>query len=937
MVRTRLRCALRSPRLVLEPLEDRVLLSFAAPLAVDLGAAANAVAVGHFEGASAPLDVVTANANGTLSVLLSKAGSLQNPITLAVGGTPGAVAVGDFLGNGLDDIVAANANGTVSMVLSNGDGTFAVPQSFAVGAAPVGVAVGDFNGDGTLDVATANKNGTVSMLPGNGKGGFGSAIISQVGGSVTSVAAGEFNGDGQTDLVVGTTAGLSVLTSNRDGTFTVTQTVPFFFLYAGLQFPVAVRSVAVSDLRGDGKQDIVALTNSSLSTLLGNGNIPVSVLLGNGDGTFGGPVGVNTGVTSVAALAVGDFNGDGKPDLVTSNNAPTGLGTPSLSLVVGQGDGTFAAPVTTGIGVTGTALAAGSFQGGKVDLVLASANLVTVLPGNGDGTFAVTPTYPVNLLYPDAIASGDFTGSGKADLVVGSLGGNATVLLNGGNGGFRAGQTLMVNGTPSAVAVGDFNHDGKADIAVGTQSGTIDFFLGNGNGSFGPARVVNLGSTYSIGALAVGDFNHDGRDDLAVTSTVLNSQQTGVVTVLLSTGNGTFSKSANVTVGVIPSGLAVADFNGDGKLDLATTTFLSGGGRDVKVLLGKGNGTFAVPIATTPGGNASYLAAGDFNGDGKPDLVLVDYFHNTVRVLPGSGNGSFGQPLLFVLNNPAGLVGAPVVGDFFGDHKLSVALTSGLANVTVLRGNGDGTFQAAVNYLAGLHGSEPSTLAAGDFNGDGKPDLAATDFLGGDITVLINTSPAPIATTPAATTTSLTADPSTAVFGQLVTLTATVTSASGPPTGTVTFCDGGTVLGEVGLDPNGHASLLVQLSVGVHTLKASFAGLGGFTSSTSTLSEVVNRAATTITLSSGSFGLMGGQLVFLDATVTPVAPGAGVPTGTVTFFDGGNVVGTAQVYGNGEASLTLYNLSRGKHILTASYSGDADFQASTSGVFVLNV
>jgi hypothetical protein len=940
--------ARRAPRpgrlavLALTALEDRTLPSFAAPVAVGPGAAPQAVAVGHLEGNQAPPDVVTANADGTLSVLLGDGhGSVQNPIRISLGTSPDAVAVGDFLGNGSEDIVAANANGTVSVVLSNGNGTFAVPQTFSVGASPVGVAVGDFLGNGKLDIATANGNGTVSVLPGDGKDGFGSVISSQVGGVLTSVAAGQFSNSGKTDLVVGATSSLSVLMSNGDGTFTVTATVPFSFTYAGLLFPVAVRSVAVSDLRGDGTQDIVALTDTSRSSLLNTASSPVSVLLGNGDGTFATPVGVTTAARSVASIVVGDFNGDGKPDIVTSNDAPSS-GAPSLGVLQGKGDGTFAAPQITALGVTGTALAGGTFQGGNLDLVLASnrgSNIVTVLPGNGNGTFTVTPTYATNMLSPDVIASGDFTGAGSADLVVASPRGNVTVLLNNGNGAFRLGPTLTVNGAPSAVVVGDFIGNGKQDVAVGTQAGQVDVFLGNGNGTFGPAPVITLGSNVSIGALAVGDFNHAGRADLAVTSTLRNTQQTGVVTVLMSNGNGTFHQSANVTVGVIPSGLVVADVSGDGNLDLATTTSLPGGGRDVKVLLGKGNGTFAAPIATTPGGSASFLAAGDFNGDGKQDLVLVDYFHNTVRVLPGNGNGTFGTALTFVLNNPGGLLGAPVVGDFFGDHKLSVALTSGVGTVSVLRGNGDGTFQAPVNYLAGYHGTQPSTLAVGDFNGDGKPDLAATDFLGGDVSVLLNTSPPAITTTPVSTTTSLTADASTVVFGQTVTLTATVTAASGTPTGTVTFFDGGTVLGEVALGPNGHASLLVQLGVGVHALKASFAGVGGFTASTATLSETVNKAATTTSLDARTFTIpiTGSQIVSLTATVTPVSPGGGGPTGTVTFFDDGNVVGTAQVF-NGQASLTLYNaLTPGKHTLTAVYSGDGNFQGSTSDVFVLTV
>jgi hypothetical protein len=938
MVRTCLRRRIGASRLTLERLEDRLLLSFAAPLAVDPGAAPNAIAVGHFEGATAAPGVVTANANGTLSVLLSEAGTLQNPITLPVGGTPDAVAVGDFLGNGFDDIAAANVNGTVSVALSHGDGTFAAPKTFSVGATPAGVAVGDFNGDGKLDIATANQDGTVSVLPGDGKGGFGSAIHSQVGGTFTSVAAGAFTSGGHTDLVVGTPSSLSVLLSNGDGTFTVKTTVPFFFIYAGQQIPIAVRSVAVSDFQGDGKQDIVAQTDTSLSSLLGKSNSPVNVLLGNGDGTFATPAGVNVRGASVASMVVGDFTGDGKPDIVTSNDAPSGLGAPSLTVLAGSGNGSFSAPRTTAVGVTGTALAAGSFHGGRLDLVLASnrgSSLVTVLPNLGLGIFAVTPLDAVNGV-PTAIASGDFTGDGKADLVTTVVSGSAVVLLNNGNGSFRPGPTLSLDDTPNSVAVGDFNGDHKQDIAVGTGAGAIDVFLGNGNGTFGSAHVISLGSNDPIGTLAVGDFNHDGRADLAVASTLLNNQETGLVAVLLSTGNGTFHRSANVTVGVSASGLAVADFNRDGNLDLATTTLLASGDRDVKLLLGNGNGTFAAPLATTPGGSSSFLAAGDFNGDQRADLVLVDYFHNTVRVLPGTGHGTFGLLRTSALHNPGGLLGAPVVGDFFGDHKASVALTGGVGTVSVLRGNGDATFQAAVNYVAGYHGTAPGALAVGDFNGDGKPDLAATDSLASDVSVLINTTPAATTNTPIATTTALSADVPTAVFGQTVTLTATVSSTGVPPTGTVTFSDGGRVLGEVAVDPNGHASFQVQLGVGVHALKASFAGLDGFTASAASLSETVNRAATTTALAGSVFSFTGGQLVLLSATITPVAPGGGSPTGTVTFFDGGNFVGTAQVSG-GQATLVVNTLGPGPHLLTASYSGDADFEASTSEIFVLNV
>jgi hypothetical protein len=912
--------------LVLEVLEDRTLLSFAAPVTLDLGAAPNAVAVGHFEGAGAPRDVVTANANGTVSVLLGKGdGTVQNPISITVGGSPDAVAVGDFLGNGLQDIAVANSNGTVDVILSNGNGTFQAPKVFSVGATPTGVAVGDFLGNGKLDIATANSDGSVRVLAGDGKGGFAAPTVTQVGGSLTSVAAGDFNGDHKSDLVVGTNTGLDTLLSKGDGTFQLKQTVPFSVTHHGFTFTFPVSSVAVSDLRGNGKQDVVALSGEGLA-----------VLLGNGDGTVQSPTFVDAGPTFATSFVVGDFNGDGKPDIVTSTSAGQSGGSDSVNVLVGNGDGTFQAPTGMSLGETASALAAGDFRGdGKLDLVMAAPNTVTVLPGNGNGTFAAAPSLPANV-FPRASAAGDFNGDGKPDLVVAGDNG-VVVFLNNGNGTFRAGPTLTVNGTPDSVVVGDFNHDGKQDFAVGTELGAVSVFLGNGDGTFQNPKVFQLSGSNSLQTLVAGDFNHDGKLDLAVLSTSQDSSETSSVTVFQGQGNGTFTQGQTLNVGTNAEGLAVSDFNGDGKPDLVTTSFLPDGTRNVEVLLGNGNGTFQKPVITTPGLSASFVATGDFNGDGKADLVLVDTFStdNSVMVLPGNGNGTFGKPTVLKFDTPLGFA-TPVVGDFFGDGKQGIALATGVGQVTVLRGNGDGTFQAPVNFLTDFNGRDPAVLAAADFNGDGKLDVAATSFADNSVSVLLNTSPPPSHAAPVATTTSLTSDAGTAVFGQPVTLTAKVSAASGTATGSVIFFDGTTILREVALDPNGQARVLVQLPLGTHSLKAEFVGLAPFTDSTSAaLGETVNKAATTTTLGvvTNAFGVSG--FVQLNAVVAPVAPGGGTPTGTVTFMEGNTVLKTVQLQG-GQASL-LRKFAPGKHTVTAVYSGDADFDASTSTAITFTI
>jgi hypothetical protein len=901
---------------VVEVLEERTLLSFAAPVAFDLGAAPNAVAVGHFEGGKAPLDVVTANGNGTLSVLLGKVdGTLQNPILLTVGGSPDAVAVGDFVGNRVQDIVVANGNGTVSVLLSNGNNTFKAPETLSLSAIPTGVAVGDFNGDGKLDIGTANSDGSVSVLLGKGNGTFGAPITSAAGGSLTSVAVGDFNRDGKPDLVVGTKTGLDILLGNGNGSFQLKQQVTIEREIHGFTFVAPVSAVAVTDLRGDGKPDVVASADGQLS-----------ILLGNGDGTVQQPFTPLGGYD--ASFVVGDFNGDGKPDIATSNLPQLSAG-PSISVLTGEGDGTFNAAQTTSVGEAANALAAGDFRGnGKLDLVLASnlgSNTVTVLPGNGNATFAVAPTVPVGVL-PSDLTTGDFNGDGKPDLAAVGPGGVA-ILLGNGDGTFRSGPTLGMNGNPTTIVVGDFNGDGKQDIAVSTGD-TVSVFLGNGNGTFQAAKTSNLGNASdTIVSMVAGVFGPGSQLDLAVTAFLPNATETSLVTVLLNNGNGTFVKGQSVQVGVNALGLATADFNGDGHPDLVTTSLLPDGTRNVEVLLGKGDGIFGAPIITRPGGIGRTVATGDFNGDGKTDVVLVDNTDNEVIVLLGNGDGTFGQVHTFQFDNPTKEAEGVAVGDFFGDGKLSIAVATGVGDVSVLRGNGDGTFQAPIHYLGDFHGQQPVALVAADFNGDGKADVAAANFPTRDISVLLNTSPAP-AHGKVATTTTLTADISSAVFGQPVTLTATVTAAQGTPTGTVTFFDGSTTLGAVALDPNGQARLVVQLTPGTHTLRASFAGIAPFqASSAAAVSETVNKAHTTTTLTARAFAF--GE-VELMATVTPVAPGAGSVQGTVAFFEGSKFLASAALSGGQTTVFLRSAFEPGEHTVIAVYDGNADFNTSTS-------
>ncbi len=368
----------------------------------------------------------------------------------------------------------------------------------------------------------------------------------------------------------------------------------------------------------------------------------------------------------------------------------------------------------------------------------ASVSVVNPIPGGGTSNvefFQITiPTSSVFLSRSDIlmastlewITAGDFNGDGKLDLAVANTTNTVSILLGNGDGTFQPRVDYGTGKCAQSVTAGDFNGDSKLDLAVANScDNTVSILLGKGDGTFQPHVDYAVGS--APGQLTTGDFNGDGKLDLAVANCNSNN-----VSVLIGNGGGTFAPHVDYPTGQCAHSVATGDFNRDGKLDLAVA---NENGPTVSTLLGNGDGTFQAHVDYSLGHNAESVTIADFNGDGKVDLAVTN--NGGVSVLLGNGNGTFG-----VKNDIAlGMVDAfdVTTGDFNGDGKLDLAVvdvgsSTGSSKFSILLGNGDGTFQSQTDYATG---TQPPSLAPGDFNRDGRTDLAVVNFKDNTVSIFL--------------------------------------------------------------------------------------------------------------------------------------------------------------------------------------------------------
>jgi fibronectin type 3 domain-containing protein len=657
--------------------------------------------------------------------------------------------------------------------VNTASGIFMQTSTSGIGVNPYSITAGDWNGDGFLDLAVKNMDYTVSILMNNGSNQFTKTSSLTIGtiNAPGSITAGDWNGDGYVDLAAtdegSSTA--SILMNNGSGQFTISTTI---------NTGDSPSSIISRDWNGDGYPDL-AIANYGSST--------VSILINTGNGQFRLSSTISVGNNPISIIA-GDWNGDGAQDLAVSN-----FGSNTISILLNNGIGQFTQTSVLAVGTNPCCITAGDWNGdGYQDLAVAicTNNTISILTNNGNGQFTQTSS-PVVGNYPVSVVSGDWNGDGYLDLAVANgRSSTVSILINNGRGQFTNTSAVSVGSYPESIVSGDWNGNGDLDLAVtNSNSSTVSILMNGANSNITPPTITSFtpisgptGTSVTIGGT---NFSPTPTNNIvyfgAVRATVTGATSTSL-NVIVPTGatykpisvtvngltaysnapfNVTFAGGGSIksssfvskidfTTGSDPQGIVICDVDGDGKSDVIV---VNGGDKTVSVYRNTSasgsitTSSFAPKADFTTGSWPNSVAVQDVDGDGKPDLVVTNYSSNTVSIFRNSSTSgsitasSFAPKIDFTTGSEPISV---AIGDVDGDGKPDLIVANFSGNtVSVLRNTSTSgsitasSFAAKVDFTTGTY---PKSIAINDVDGDGKPDLIVANFSGNTVSVLKNTS-----------------------------------------------------------------------------------------------------------------------------------------------------------------------------------------------------